>query len=58
MSGEIEVNGKPVQTAPLSSYFKAREIAETLKEWILKNKFTLNEPLNMLPTAEPEEDEE
>jgi uncharacterized protein (DUF39 family) len=58
MSGEIEVNGKPVQTAPLSSYFKAREIAETLKEWILKNKFTLNEPLNMLPAAEPEENEE
>jgi uncharacterized protein (DUF39 family) len=58
MSGEIEVNGKPVQTAPLSSYFKAREIAETLKEWILKNKFTLNEPLQTLPTVEPEEDEE
>ena len=58
MSGEIEVNGKPVQTAPLSSYFKAREIAETLKEWILKNKFTLNEPLQTLPTAEPQEDEE
>ena len=58
MSGEIEVNGKPVQTAPLSSYFKAREIAETLKEWILKNKFTLNEPLNMVPTAELEKDEE
>jgi uncharacterized protein (DUF39 family) len=58
MSGEIEVNGKPVQTAPLSSYFKAREIAETLKEWILKNKFTLNEPFNTLPTAEPQENKE
>ncbi len=58
MSGEIEVNGKPVQTAPLSSYFKAREIAETLKEWILNNKFTLNEPLQTLPTAEPQEDKE
>jgi len=57
MSGEIEVNGKPVQTAPLSSYIKAREIAEILKEWILKNKFTLNEPLHMIPTAEMEEDE-
>ena len=57
MSGEIEVNGKSVQTAPLSSYFKAREIAETLKEWILKNKFTINEPVHMLPTAEPEKEE-
>ena len=53
MSGEIEVNGKPVQTAPLSSYIKAREIAETLKKWILDNKFTLNEPLQLLPTVEP-----
>ena len=58
MSGEIEVNGKPVQTAPLSSYIKAREIAETLKKWILDNKMTLNEPLQMLPTIESEEGEE
>ncbi|MDX1776868.1 MAG: homocysteine biosynthesis protein [Desulfobulbales bacterium] len=58
MSGEIEVNGKPVQTAPLSSYIKAREIAETLKRWILDSKMTLNEPLHLLPTAEPEEGEE
>jgi uncharacterized protein (DUF39 family) len=58
MSGEIEINGKPVQTAPLSSYIKAREIAETLKKWIMENKFTLNEPLHMLPTVEPEQDEE
>ncbi len=57
MSGEIEVNGKPVQTAPLSSYIKAREIAEILKKWILDNRFTLNEPLQMLPTADPERDE-
>jgi len=52
ISGEIEVNGKPVQTAPLSSYIKAREIAETLKKWILDNKFTLNKPLQLLPTVE------
>jgi uncharacterized protein (DUF39 family) len=58
LSGEIEVNGKPVQTAPLSSYIKAREIAETLKKWILDNKFTLNEPLQLLPAEEPEISEE
>ncbi|MBW2521197.1 MAG: hypothetical protein JRD64_00735, partial [Deltaproteobacteria bacterium] len=52
MSGEIEVNGKPVTTAPLSSYFKAREIAETLKKWIVDEKFTLNEPLQLLPSVE------
>lgn len=58
LSGEIEVNGKPVQTAPLSSYFKAREIAETLKKWILDNKFTLNEPLQLLPTVELQKEED
>jgi uncharacterized protein (DUF39 family) len=58
LSGEIEVNGKPVQTAPLSSYIKAREIAEMLKKWILDNKFTLNEPLHLLPTVEPEKNKD
>jgi uncharacterized protein (DUF39 family) len=52
MSGTIEVNGKPVQTAPLSSYVKAREIAEILKKWILDEKFSLNEPLQTLPSAD------
>jgi uncharacterized protein (DUF39 family) len=52
MSGTIEVNGKPVQTAPLSSYVKAREIAEILKKWILDEKFTLNEPLQTLPSTD------
>jgi uncharacterized protein (DUF39 family) len=57
MSGTIEVNGKPVQTAPLSSYVKAREIAEILKKWILDEKFTLNEPLQTIPSADLEEGE-
>jgi uncharacterized protein (DUF39 family) len=57
MSGEIEVNGKPVTTAPLSSYFKAREIAETLKKWIVDEKFTLNEPLQLLPSVGKGEEE-
>ena len=57
MSGTIEVNGKPVQTAPLSSYVKAREIAEILKKWILDEKFTLNEPLQMVPSADLKESE-
>ena len=33
-SGEIEVQGKRIPTAPLSSYYKARQIANILKEWI------------------------
>lgn len=48
-SGTIEVNGKEVQTAPLSSVVKAREIAETLKKWISSGKFLLNRPAQTLP---------
>ncbi len=47
--GSIEVNGKKVQTAPLSSYPKAVEIAETLKDWIKKGKFMLSEPVAPVP---------
>lgn len=48
-SGTIEVNGKEVRTTPLSSVVKAREIAETLKQWILDKKFSLQEPIQLLP---------
>ncbi|MBU0729592.1 MAG: homocysteine biosynthesis protein [Proteobacteria bacterium] len=48
-SGQIEVNGKMVPTAPLSSLVGAREIAETLKKWIMDKKFTLEKPINTLP---------
>lgn len=51
-SGTIEVNGKQVPTAPLSSMVKAREIAETLKGWIRDRKFLLNQPAQLLPDAE------
>jgi uncharacterized protein (DUF39 family) len=40
-----------VQAVPLSSLVKAREIAETLKNWISKEKFTLCEPQFTLPNA-------
>jgi L-aspartate semialdehyde sulfurtransferase len=51
-SGLIEVNGKQVPTAPLSSAIKAREIAETLKQWLKDGKFLLNPPAQTLPDAE------
>jgi len=50
-SGVIEVNGKEVQTAPLSSVVKAREIAEILKEWIGAGRFFLNRPAQTLPNG-------
>lgn len=51
-SGKIRVNGKDVPTANLSSYRKAIEIANELKEWIQKKNFTLSEPVGYLPGPE------
>lgn len=48
-SGVIVVNGKEVQTAPLSSMVKAREIAESLKKWIQEKRFFINKPAETLP---------
>jgi uncharacterized protein (DUF39 family) len=52
-SGKIRFNGKEIPTAPLSSYPKARKIAEILKEWIQKGEFTLGEPQQLLPSVKP-----
>jgi uncharacterized protein (DUF39 family) len=51
-SGEIEVLGKKVPTASLSSYSKAKEIACILKEWIQRGGFLLTEPVAPLPGVE------
>ncbi len=51
-SGSIRIQGKEVPTAPLSSYPKAREIAEILKAWISEGRFLLTEPLASLPGPE------
>jgi len=51
-SGHIEVQGKDVPTASLSSYPKALEIASILKEWIQGGKFLLTELVAPLPGAE------
>ncbi|NQT00193.1 MAG: hypothetical protein HQ595_03830 [Candidatus Omnitrophica bacterium] len=51
-SGSIKLQNKQVLTGSLSSYAKAREIAEILKGWITKNKFLLSEHVAPLPAAE------
>ena len=51
-SGKILVNGKEVPTGSLSSYSKAKEIANVLKDWIQKGKFFLTEPVVPLPGPE------
>ena len=50
-NGKITVQGKEVPTASLSSYPKAVDIANTLKEWIQKGDFLLTEPVQALPAA-------
>lgn len=51
-SGSITVQGKEIPTGNLSSYSKAREIAEELKSWIKKGDFLLSESVVSLPGAE------
>ncbi len=49
-SGSIEIRGKQIATAPLSSLKMAREIAEKLKDWMEKGEFLLTEPVAPLPS--------
>jgi len=49
MSGEIELNKKKIRTSSLSSIYKAREIADILKEQIGNGDFLLTEPVEMFP---------
>ncbi|MCJ7665906.1 MAG: homocysteine biosynthesis protein, partial [Actinobacteria bacterium] len=48
-SGKIKINNKQVQTGPISSYAKALEIADLLKEKIQSSKFYLTDMVKPLP---------
>ncbi len=48
--GSIKVGGREVRTAPLSSYARAREIANELKNWISSGRFLLGVPQELLPS--------
>ncbi|MDA3832840.1 MAG: homocysteine biosynthesis protein [Spirochaetales bacterium] len=48
-SGTIEVNGRKIKTAPLSSLLKARKIAWELKQQIDKGEFYLTSPVQPFP---------
>jgi len=50
-SGMIEINGKKVRTAALSSYAMARQIALELKRAISEGRFLLGQPVELLPRA-------
>jgi len=47
-SGKVELNGKTVPTAPLSSLLMAREIAGILKNNIKESNFSLTEPIKQV----------
>lgn len=49
MKGEIELNGKKIRTASLSSLYKARVIADILKKQISEGSFQLSEPVETFP---------
>ncbi|MBM3499984.1 MAG: hypothetical protein FJX74_15095, partial [Armatimonadetes bacterium] len=51
-TGKVTILGKEVPTASLSSYSKAKTIAETLKDWIKQGNFLLSEPVQPLPSAD------
>jgi uncharacterized protein (DUF39 family) len=51
-SGRIKLMGKIVPTASLSSYPRAVEVANTLKDWIKKGEFLLSQPVASLPGVE------
>jgi uncharacterized protein (DUF39 family) len=51
-SGKITVKGKEVLTSGLSSYLKAREVAQVLKEWIGKGEFILTKPVESIPSVD------
>ncbi len=48
-SGIVELNGKKIRTAPMSSLSKARDIADLLKQQIVNGKFLLTQKLQDLP---------
>jgi uncharacterized protein (DUF39 family) len=49
-SGHIKVRNQQVPTAGLSSYFKANQICQVLKDRIIKGNFELSQPVAPLPS--------
>ncbi len=50
-TGFIDIGGKRIPTAPLSSYPMAIKIATILKDWIVRGQFTLGQPQILLPSV-------
>ncbi|NLF07293.1 MAG: 4Fe-4S binding protein [Pirellulaceae bacterium] len=55
-SGKLTLDGRETPAAPLSSFSKAKKIAEKLRQWIERGEFELStpvEPLSRTATVEP-----
>lgn len=50
-SGKVTLQGKQIPTGSLSSYAKAREIAQILKGWVKEGSFLLGKPTELLPAV-------
>lgn len=48
--GRIKIEGQTVRVASVASLYLSRQVAETLKQWILDRKFTLSEAVAPLPS--------
>ena len=51
-SGFVEIGGRKVKTAPLSSLYKARQIAQELKDKLLDGSFVMTQAVSALPRRE------
>ncbi len=43
--GKIKIEGQKVRVAPVASIYLSRQVANTLKQWILDGEFTLSQPV-------------
>lgn len=50
-SGEVDIDGRKVETAPLTSYAMSLEVARTLKSWIDAGEFLLTDPVDPTPSV-------
>ncbi len=48
-SGTVDIGGKSVKTAPITSLLKSRQIAQELKQWIRQGQFLLQAPVQLFP---------
>ena len=48
--GRIKIEGQTVRVSSVASLYLARQVAETLRQWIVDGKFTLTEPVKSLPS--------